>query len=144
MGFAALAVGDLEGIDDLASRVCEFDSARMRALLSAVETARAKANAMGTASQAASANVEGVTKLSTPQEIFIYFDADRTGVMDLDEFAEVIKNMGINMSRQRAMQFFAKVACMLPLLALALRMPAQARAASLPSASAEADFRSHT
>jgi hypothetical protein len=141
LGFAALAVGDLDGIADLASRVCEFDPVRMRALLAAVDTARAKANAVGAAAHSATTMQDGVVKLNTPQEIFVYFDADRSGVMvrgcaqrlmralcdrpsrarstpscpppparsqDLDEFEEVIKNMGINISRQRAMLFFAK------------------------------------
>jgi len=108
LGFAALAACDLEGISDLASRVCEFDAGRMRTLLAAVDAARQKANQAGAHAGKAAVAATEMASLKTPQEIFIYFDADRSGVMELEEFEEVIKNMGLNMSRQRAMQIFAK------------------------------------
>mmetsp|Transcript_26505 Transcript_26505/g.77946 ORF Transcript_26505/g.77946 Transcript_26505/m.77946 type:complete len:199 (+) Transcript_26505:3-599(+) len=80
----------------------------MRTLLAAVDAARQKANQAGAHAGKAAVAATEMASLKTPQEIFIYFDADRSGVMELEEFEEVIKNMGLNMSRQRAMQIFAK------------------------------------
>lgn len=151
-GFAALAAGDLDGLADLAGRVCEFDVGKVRALLSAVQQARAKAEAAGGAVQTKS--TELAASLKTPQDIFVYFDTDRSGLMvrpratarvgtrarrgawggspracarlaltsprgahpcsrstraqDVDEFEEVVKYMGLSMSKQRVTILFAR------------------------------------